>query len=205
MDESLPAHLVEQIDRKGFFFVQIGANDGIYYDPIRKWILDRGWPGIMFEPQTECFDQLQRLYEGNDQIRLVNKGIARESGTYRLYRHSSGSGCFSLLCRPNFCRPEDFLEVECLSMQAAQAEYGFKHADLLVIDTEGYDLEILDSIDLIKFKPRNIWFEKWTHANDDQLRPDYDTSIDSNQHVLRKYEQAGYRLEDYGVNLWLSL
>lgn len=205
MDESLPVELVDRIDRDEFFFMQIGANDGIFWDPIRKWIVDRGWMGIMFEPQPECVQKLYELYETNDLIAIVPYGIAATAGRFKLYEHEYGSGCYSLLLRPDYCKPDAFLEIECITFDDALQDYGIEKIDLLVIDTEGYDLEILDTIDLDTIKPRHIWFENWTHDFDDLNRPDHPTSVQGNQHVIDRYLQAGYELEDYGNNLLLTL
>ena len=37
-------------------FVQIGANDGVTGDPIRRFILEFGWSGVLVEPQLEIFE-----------------------------------------------------------------------------------------------------------------------------------------------------
>jgi hypothetical protein len=38
-----------------FFFIQIGANNGMTGDPIRKYILKYHWRGILVEPQPDIF------------------------------------------------------------------------------------------------------------------------------------------------------
>ena len=43
-----------------FFFIQVGANDGITVDPIHKYIIEYHWNGILIEPQPGVFDQLKQ-------------------------------------------------------------------------------------------------------------------------------------------------
>jgi FkbM family methyltransferase len=204
IDESIPAEVIERINHPDFFFVQIGANDGVFYDPIRRWIVEHDWSGLMFEPQTDCVEKLRALYAGNDKIRIANLGIAKEGGKRRLYRHAFGSGCHSLLLRREHCDGDSFDEIDCITFEQAVRIYGIRHIDLLAIDTEGYDLQILDSLDLDTIKPQNIWFEKWVHDFDDMNNQDQPTSLDRNFHIVQRFIDAGYSLTDYGANVMLS-
>jgi FkbM family methyltransferase len=49
--------------------------------------------------------------------------------------------------------------VRCLTFDELLSEYDVEHIDLLQIDTEGYDAEIIKSIDFSKTKPSIIRFE----------------------------------------------
>jgi FkbM family methyltransferase len=204
VDESIPAEVIKSINRPGFFFVQIGANDGVFYDPIRRWIVKHDWSGVMFEPQAQCVEKLNALYSGNPKIRIANLGIAKESGKRKLYRHAFGSGCHSLLLRREHCDGDSFDEIDCITFEQAVRIYGIRHIDLLAIDTEGYDLQILDSLDLDLIKPQNIWFEKWVHDFDDMNNQDQPTSFEQNFHIVQRFIDAGYSLTDYGANVLLS-
>jgi FkbM family methyltransferase len=204
VDESIPAKVIKSINRPGFFFVQIGANDGVFYDPIRRWIVKHDWSGVMFEPQSDCVEKLNALYAGNPKIRISNLGIAKESGKRKLYRHAFGSGCHSLLLRREHCDGDSFDEIDCITFEQAVRIYGIRHIDLLTIDTEGYDLQILDSLDLDLIKPQNIWFEKWVHDFDDMNNQDQPTSFNQNFYIVQRFIDAGYSLTDYGANVLLS-
>lgn len=50
---------------KDFFFIQIGAHDGIMDDPIHEWIERFGWRGIFVEPQSAPFNRLKTGYIEN--------------------------------------------------------------------------------------------------------------------------------------------
>ena len=45
--------LVDACDSPGFYFLDIGANDGVTNDPIFPFIEERGWRGLAVEPDPE--------------------------------------------------------------------------------------------------------------------------------------------------------
>ena len=51
------AHLNEPI-----FFMNIGANDGLAGDPLREFIVTKGWNGILVEPVDYVFQRLVKAY-----------------------------------------------------------------------------------------------------------------------------------------------
>ena len=38
-------------------FVQVGAHDGVMHDPLRKFILNNNWQGILIEPQKDMLEK----------------------------------------------------------------------------------------------------------------------------------------------------
>src|SRR6266446_2198869 len=55
--------------------------------------------------------------------------------------------------------------IESISFHSLVARYKVPRIDLIVIDTEGYDLEILRQLDLLRFKPDLIVYEH-KHLNE---------------------------------------
>jgi hypothetical protein len=47
-----------------FFFVQVGANDGIRDDALRPSVLKHQLSGVLIEPLPDLFAKLQRNYQG---------------------------------------------------------------------------------------------------------------------------------------------
>jgi hypothetical protein len=70
------------------FFIQIGANDGMYDDDLRKYILDYSWQGVLVEPQPGPFARLVQNYRGHSGLRFENAAIGRTSGVASLYGFS---------------------------------------------------------------------------------------------------------------------
>jgi FkbM family methyltransferase len=162
------------------FFVEVGANDGEQHDHLRPFILSRGWRGIMVEPVPYIFERLRANYGRLDGVELENAAIAEIDGTLpfyylvdaeprdreRLPDWYDGVGSFSrekvLAHRKSIPDVDDRLvtkEVPCMTFETLCRRHGVEQVDLLVIDTEGYDAEILRSIDFEARTPRLVVYE----------------------------------------------
>ena len=61
------------------FIVQIGGNDGIQNDPLRKYFKSEGnYSAIIFEPIPYYFDQLRNLYQSRPDINLKNFYVSNQ-------------------------------------------------------------------------------------------------------------------------------
>ena len=78
-------YLEARSDPRPFFFIQIGAFDGISGDPIHHLVRKYGWEGILVEPRAEACAALERNYEGCEGLRFVRAAIGAESGARTLY------------------------------------------------------------------------------------------------------------------------
>ena len=79
----LALRAVTRLDDENFFFIQVGANDGISHDPLRAYIERYHWRGILVEPQPRVFARLCRNYASHTQLRFANVALTRygESAT----------------------------------------------------------------------------------------------------------------------------
>jgi FkbM family methyltransferase len=194
-------------------FIQIGANDG-QIDPIHAFIIRDNWSGILVEPQRDVFEkQLKRTYGGRPGIILENVAIADRTGTRSLYRIAFSSarwatGLASFLrsgvekhidsgrvarraAKEGVALPEsrdDYIateEVQCLTFSDLVRKHDVTHVDIVVIDTEGYDYEIIKLIDLAAFRPEIVMFEHKHLSADD-------------------YRACGTLLRSHGYSLYAS-
>ncbi|MDP2593822.1 MAG: hypothetical protein Q8P36_00575 [bacterium] len=60
---------------KDFFFVQIGAHDGVHGDPIHEYVVKYNLAGVVVEPQPDVFKKLLETYRGTA-VSCVNAAIA---------------------------------------------------------------------------------------------------------------------------------
>lgn len=162
------------------FFIEIGANDGVAHDHLRPFVLSHGWRGVMVEPVPFVFERLRRNYAGVEGVALANAAIARRDGTlpfYHLAEAGEGEreglpgwydaiGSFSretVLAHaadiPDIERRLVSARVECLSFESLCRRHGVERLDLLAIDAEGYDAEIVGSIDFERRRPRLLIYE----------------------------------------------
>lgn len=155
-------------------FLQVGANDGVYGDSIYRFVSSFPWEGILVEPQPEIFEKLKRNYQSaSTRLIFENSAIGRaDRGDLTLFRPNQSEqhdGYPSSIASFNrsavaaqMKTPESEIEsisVPCVTIDAMLARHGWKELDLLLIDTEGLDLEVLQSISLSKCAPLLIQLE----------------------------------------------
>ncbi len=156
-----------------FIFVQIGANDGVSNDPIRRFVLKYGFKGVLVEPQPEVFARLRRNYAGVVGVAFENAAVGGEDGELKMYRFkktetlpgwADGLASFSketLVANLQNIRAEvEEIAVPTLTFQSLLQKHGLQHVDLLQIDAEGFDFEVIKMINFTTLKPTIIHFEQ---------------------------------------------
>ena len=180
----LAAHLMLTTTRP--YFIGIGANDGVTHDPLYPFVRDFGWRGIMVEPIPEAFAALERNYVGFGDVTLVQAAVGLADGKGAIYSvemSSENSMMMSLhssfnkniLLRGKKWHPnlESHIierEITIMSFPTLLARASGQTVDVLKIDTEGYDLEILQSIDLSYLSPKLILAEHANLSRQDQIK-----------------------------------
>jgi FkbM family methyltransferase len=170
-------------------FVEIGANDGKQQDYLRPHVLGCAWRGAMIEPVPYVFGRLERNYADIDRVTLIQAAVGTSDGRAPFYhlRDASpeersalpgwydGIGSFdreALLSHapqiPDIAERLVCAEVEVLSLATVLARAGLERLDLLVMDTEGHDLEILRHADLAALAPRLVAFEHFHFGPDER-------------------------------------
>ena len=147
--------------------IQIGANDGLRFDNINKYIKQYKTKSILVEPIKEYFDQLKKNYidceniffenlaiSVNDQINYLYKVKTNDLGKYDEHIKGISSFDFNHLIKHGVKRKHITKEkIESISIVKLFEKYNFD-INLLFIDAEGYDANI--AIDLLQnsyFKP----------------------------------------------------
>lgn len=196
--EHVIAHSLWRRPREDFFFIQVGAFDGMTNDPLREMVLEHGWTGILVEPQREAFRQLERNYRNQPGIVLRNVAVADVSGPRPLYTLRPGDALPSWARQLASFRREVILQhrdvipdiadrietetVECLTFEDLLAPMRPSRIDLLQVDAEGYDFEILKLFHGAGLRAQIIGFEH-THLS----RPERDACV---EHLI----SLGYRV-----------
>jgi FkbM family methyltransferase len=160
------------------YFIQVGSNDGKMQDPIYKYITKDGWNGILIEPVKYLFEKLKENYKGyENQLHFENVAISKQNGKQKFYSlkktdnpsvpfWAEGLGSFNkeVILKHKIYIPqiEELLieqELETITLANLQTKHNVKGPDVLMIDTEGYDYEILKSYPFDEFKPSLIIYE----------------------------------------------
>jgi len=190
---------------KTLSFLQIGANDGIMNDPIYQFIRDNQSVvrGYVLEPLPDIYEKLVENYKFCPNIKPFNFAIHTEKSEMILYRVKSefiskvpkfarGIASFNYTHwkKSNLVPNKNYMEkvrVKCISLSNFIKKNKLIELDLLLIDTEGYDYEILMSIDFKDIKPKIIRFE---HGVRDSLMP------------IRNFKDVCGRLNSFGYQIF---
>jgi len=158
-----------------FFFIQVGAHDGQFADPIHEFVERFRLRGLLLEPQPELFASLQITYSHRPDLVLVNAAIAHEDGTVKLHRVKPKyapeqwvTGTASLLKEKldsigtqikSLDQLSEIIEVPAITPRTLLHQYGVARFDLLQIDTQGFDYEVIKLFDIEHNLPAIIHFE----------------------------------------------
>ena len=200
-------------DLRNLRFIQVGANDGQRVDPLLPYLNLHRWSGLMFEPLAANFSALSRRHGSNPRLRLHRAAIDTVAGQRPLFdvdRRSHpdlpdwayGLASFSRERVVEALRELGLGEsavvaedIRTMSWADVWSEFGPARCDLLVLDTEGYDLTLLHAADLSTHRPRVIHFE---HACVD---------VGARLEFYRQILEHGYELATDGpdTTAWLKL
>ena len=174
--------------RRDIFFIQVGANDGITWDPLYFFIRRDRWRGVVIEPQHDVFEtKLKATYRNVPGIQLMNVAVDSADGSRPLYKYSftssrwaTGAASFDRkmlidafgtnYVQDNIRRehlsvsddPDEYLTsemVECVSFETILGRLKRDVIDFLVTDVEGQDVAILNTFPFERIRPANVVFE----------------------------------------------
>lgn len=155
-------------------FIEVGANDGESGDPLRPYILRYPWRGVLVEPQPDIFARLTTAYASlTDRISFENIAISGSTTNLTLYRLPSTSPHFSpfattvVSSNPAVTARQlhvstaelEEIHVPAMTLEKLVEKYSFSEIDILQLDTEGFDFEVLKTLDLRRHRPILIRFE----------------------------------------------
>lgn len=163
--------------RPDFFFIQVGANDGILGDELRPLIMKYKLNGVCVEPLKDKFETLAKTYDNYPQVKLLNAALHPTEKEFTIYRVDKsvknlplcvqGIASFekqhlTSMLNKMVENTEDIIveeQVSCVQFKHIFESAKIDHLELLQIDTEGFDYEIIKMIDLNTIRPAIIRFE----------------------------------------------
>lgn len=160
----------------GLRFLQIGGHDGVRNDPIHRWIRDCGWTGCVVEPMPDFADRLRKLHAQRPGIRVLECAIADNPGSTLLYRiDSPGTDLpewaegVATLDRARAVEAAQALglsadalvtqSVTSITMAELLSRFRSPGPDIVVIDTEGYDIRLASALLDQGCRPTLLHFE----------------------------------------------
>lgn len=159
--------------RPEFFFLQIGAFDGLENDPVAPLVREFGIGGIVVEPQPAAAAALRANYAPFPQVAVVNAAIADADGDREFFTASDASIQQASLSRSHLVSHGvsadriAAIRVCCTTVANLLREHGRERCDLIQIDAEGWDHHIVRSINYPSVQPSIVRFEHHHMSNAD--------------------------------------
>ena len=161
-----------------FFFIQIGANDGISSDELNPIIFKYHLRGLLVEPVPCYFKKLKETYSKESQLLFENCAVFEKDGFTKVYYFKPESPipewCFGMasLNRRHLTKFEDSegysryideVQIPALTFSRLITKHNIGKVSLLHIDTEGYDYEVIKMVfgcgcfpDIIKYENQHL-------------------------------------------------
>jgi len=179
--------------QRGSFVLQVGAMDGVSFDPVHTAIKRHRAAALLVEPQPEFAELTAEAYKDCPEVRVACCAIAEHDGRATLYRvpavhvlHGHAprwiGGIASLYTDRNAIGgvriPEDVaqviaahrqaLDVPCFKLPTLLQQYDIQKIDIVVTDVEGGDWMVLRQLDLRRYRPAMIHFEFFNLPEEDK-------------------------------------
>lgn len=158
-------------------FIQVGANDGRYGDPLYKYVMMYPWRGILVEPQPDIYANLCANYASvRDRLIFENVAVAGSGAVIEMYKGASAGtnnaanadhAASVVSVKPSVVASQLGLKtrdlvrfvVPCFTLDSLIEKHSMSSVDVLQIDTEGHDFSVLKTINLSAISPSIIQFE----------------------------------------------
>jgi FkbM family methyltransferase len=148
--------------KEGGFFIELGANDGLAQSNTAFFEFYRGWKGILVEPSPTAYEACKaaRPFSSCYNVACVSAGYegATICGDFTGGLMSSVGG--------ERMSAEAKVEVPASTLTALIDAVGSPDIDLLSLDAEGYELNILQGLDLERHRPHYMLIEVYTKEYD---------------------------------------
>jgi len=182
--------LIETRFKRNGYFVDFGATNGV--NPNNSYLLEKnyGWKGILAEP-ARCWHKA--LQENRKDAHIEFKCVWKESGAFVEFNEAEHPTLSTIneytdsdVHSRNRNTGNNIYKVETISLNDLLAKYDApSHIDFLSIDTEGSELDILQTVDYEKYTFSVIACE---HNRSEIREKIYD--LLTSKGYVRKYEEA---------------
>jgi FkbM family methyltransferase len=180
--------------------VKVGANDGLTGDPFADLLTeDERWCALLIEPVPYCVERLKKSFSDSSRFVIEEVAIGATNGKKEFFYvdlrakvdmpdlpgHFDQIGSFSRghITKHFSGRLEPYIlskSVECRTLSQVLDDYEVSQPALLLIDTEGADLEVMMSLDFRRHRPYLVFVEHKHLSRRDRSR------------LFQVLRQAGY-------------
>jgi FkbM family methyltransferase len=162
--------------KKNGFFIELGAFDGITQSNTYFFELNRKWCGLLVEPSKSAYELCCK--------NRPNSIVINSCCVSHNYKEDTILGDFnsSLMSSVNGQRlySSDLIQVKALTLEKILDENHVDvEIDFLSLDTEGYELPILQGLNLDKYRPKYMLIEVYQNDFNNIL-----TYLQSKKYIL---------------------
>jgi len=150
-------------------YIDIGANDPHRFSNTKRFY-NRGWTGVNIEPDPKCY---QKLVNNRKRDINLNLGIGDIEANLTFYKLIPDTlSTFSKVefdnCIKQGYKLNEVISVDVIKLQEIFKKYFInKTVDFLTIDTEGFDMQVLQGNNWSKYRPTLICIESINHGYSD--------------------------------------
>jgi len=149
------------------FFIDVGANDPILLSNTYLFY-KMGWRGLNFEPIPELASKI-KIKRPEDIV--INMAMSNFVGTTDFYAGKDEFNVNSSLNNSDLPR-KSIIKVKVDKLENILDELKIQEIDFISIDTEGTELDVLEGLNLDKYRPKFILAEYNTSSiGNDKLSP----------------------------------
>jgi len=173
--------------------IQIGAGDGITFDDTREYLDKYNWDAILLEANPELYQDLKSNFKDRNNYTFAENIISNRNGMvdYLIFPHNAFDEEPDL---PEYKYKYKFLgslyplkntltddnstnthyrnksskdiKVQSLTLESFFEKYSVKNFDILLCNLQGHDWNVLDQLDLEKYKPKFIRLDYMNLSNE---------------------------------------
>ena len=185
-----------------FYFIQVGANDGILADSLNPLIRKHSLRGCLIEPMPDTFERLKANYSDQSQLIFRNVMIGEDDGEGLIHRflpdadvpqdfyhglaRSDGDYIRKRAASVGLCDQIETLTCPRWSFRTLVSDLGERDIDLLFVDTEGSDDSVIRAAFVADIRPAIIHYE-WSEM-----------PIERRCALKQRLLDEGYRFMDVG-------
>lgn len=158
------------------FYLEAGAYDGILQSNTKFLEEEYGWSGILIEPSPKVFQELVKNRPDNISI---NKCLVSCNYGNKTIMGAFDNGPMSSVNNMRNIENAELISVECDTLENILDELLVAKIDFMTVDTEGYELEVLEGLNLNKYRPTYIMIEVYTQDKDKIL-----TFMENNNYIF---------------------
>ncbi len=157
--------------RRAVGFIQVGAHDGVIHDPLWSFRRYPNWSGVLVEPAPGPCARLRENYRPwGDRFRIEEAAVDAHPGSRGFHEFvvEDGRGDLDQLGSLSPAHLERHAPpgasvstrtVRCVTLAELGVAHGVSVPDVVVVDAEGHDGRILDTLDLTGAAPAVILYE----------------------------------------------